>query len=138
MNLLIFKKLIFQCSTSQRSEISSRGDGYIFVTPEYNAGYPAALKNAIDYLYHEWTGKPAMIISYGAGGGASAGHQLHEILTRLKFNTVNDVMNIVIPREILNEDGQIKDPAENLKEHGKALETIGKQLIDLVNTNVAA
>lgn len=29
-------------------------DGYFFVTPEYNHGTSAALKNAIDFLYQEW------------------------------------------------------------------------------------
>ncbi len=29
-------------------------DGIIIVTPEYNGGYPASLKNAIDLLYVEW------------------------------------------------------------------------------------
>src|SRR5665213_345177 len=33
------------------SEAVKKGDGYIIVTPEYNHGYPAALKNAIDHLY---------------------------------------------------------------------------------------
>jgi NAD(P)H-dependent FMN reductase len=40
-------------------------DGYIFVTPQYNWGYPAALKNALDHLFKEWNGKPAVIVSYG-------------------------------------------------------------------------
>lgn len=124
--------------TKAWSEIISKGDGYIFVTPEYNAGYPASLKNAIDYLYHEWTNKPALIISYGAGGGGTAAHQLHEVLTRLKFNVATQTLNILIPREILNDKGQIKDPAENFKDHAKALESAGNELIDLVNTNVAA
>ena len=29
-------------------------DGIIIVTPEYNGGYPASLKNVIDLLYDEW------------------------------------------------------------------------------------
>src|SRR3954465_5545547 len=32
----------------------AEGDGYIFVTPEYNRTIPSGLKNAIDYLYREW------------------------------------------------------------------------------------
>ena len=43
---------------------------------QYNWGYPASLKNALDYLYHEWTGKPAGIISYGGHGGGKAAAQL--------------------------------------------------------------
>ncbi|GEK80860.1 NADPH-dependent FMN reductase [Agrococcus baldri] len=55
-------------------------DGVVFVTPDYNAGYPAALKNAIDYLKAEWVGKPATIVSYGWAGGRSAAAQLHAVL----------------------------------------------------------
>jgi multimeric flavodoxin WrbA len=50
------------------------GDGYVFVTPEYNFGYPAVLKNAFDHIYHEWNNKPVAFISYGgAAGGQSSG-----------------------------------------------------------------
>jgi NAD(P)H-dependent FMN reductase len=51
-------------------------DAYIFVIPEYNAGLAGGTKNAIDYLLHEWTGKPVAIISYGAQGGTFANEQL--------------------------------------------------------------
>ncbi len=37
--------------------------GFVFVTPQYNWGYPAPLKNALDHLYQEWAGKPAMIVT---------------------------------------------------------------------------
>lgn len=46
---------------------------------QYNWGYPAALKNAIDYLYHEWKGKPAAIVSYGTRGGGKAAAQLQQV-----------------------------------------------------------
>jgi NAD(P)H-dependent FMN reductase len=51
-------------------------DGFVFVTPQYNWGVPAALKNAIDYLFNEWKGKPAMIVSYGGHGGEKAAQSL--------------------------------------------------------------
>jgi NAD(P)H-dependent FMN reductase len=47
----------------------SRHQAFIFVTPQYNWGYPASIKNAIDYSYNEWVGKPAMIVSYGGRDG---------------------------------------------------------------------
>jgi NAD(P)H-dependent FMN reductase len=47
-------------------------DGVIIVTPEYNGGYPASLKNAIDLLYAEWKRKPVAVAtaSNGQFGGA--------------------------------------------------------------------
>ena len=50
-------------------------DAFVFVTPEYNHGVPGALKNAIDYLYHEWANKAAGFVSYGSMGGARAVEQ---------------------------------------------------------------
>ena len=49
-----------------------KSDGVIIVTPEYNGGYPASLKNAIDLLYAEWKRKPVALatVSAGAFGGA--------------------------------------------------------------------
>ncbi|WP_072314766.1 NADPH-dependent FMN reductase [Agrococcus sp. Marseille-P2731] len=55
-------------------------DGVVFVTPDYNSGYPAALKNAIDYLKSEWVAKPAIVVSYGWAGGRSAAAQLSAVL----------------------------------------------------------
>jgi len=46
----------------------SAADAVVFVSPEYNHGYPASLKNAVDHLAHEWNGKPAAFVGYGAAG----------------------------------------------------------------------
>lgn len=46
-------------------------DGFVFVTPEYNHSTCAALKNAIDFLYVEWTDKAAAFVSYGVSGGGA-------------------------------------------------------------------
>ena len=58
-------------------------DAYVFVTPEYNHAPPAALKNAIDYLYREWNDKAAGFVSYGAAGGARAVEQLRLVMAEL-------------------------------------------------------
>lgn len=57
-------------------------DAFVFVTPEYNHTYPAVLKNAIDYLWEPWQGKPFVIVSYSTGaiGGARAAEQLRNLL----------------------------------------------------------
>lgn len=56
-------------------------DGYIFVIPEYNYGLAGGTKNAIDYLYNEWPGKPVAVISYGTKGGSQANAQLSDTLS---------------------------------------------------------
>lgn len=55
-------------------------DAFVFVTPEYNHGPSAALKNAIDYLYHEWNNKAAGFVGYGSIGGARAVEQLRQVV----------------------------------------------------------
>ena len=63
-------------------------DGFVFVTPEYNHGIPAALKNAIDFLFAEWNNKAAAFVSYGGAGGARAVEHLRLVLAEVRVATV--------------------------------------------------
>ena len=63
-------------------------DGYVFVTPEYNHGASGALKNAIDFLYHEWRDKAAGFIGYGYSLGARAIENLRLVMASLQVATV--------------------------------------------------
>ncbi|MEV4754768.1 NADPH-dependent FMN reductase [Micromonospora sp. NPDC049559] len=63
-------------------------DGYVFVTPEYNHGMPAALKNAIDFLYAEWNNKAAGFVSYGSEGGVRAVEQLRQVVAQVRIADV--------------------------------------------------
>ncbi len=56
--------------TKKWSEMVNNTDAFIFVTSEYNYGMPGILKNATDYLFHEWSYKPLALIGYG---GIAAG-----------------------------------------------------------------
>lgn len=63
-------------------------DAFVFVTPEYNHGTSAALKNAIDYLYLEWNNKAAAFVSYGSTGGVRAVEQLRLVMGELQVADV--------------------------------------------------
>src|SRR5689334_6527146 len=63
-------------------------DGFVFVTPEYNHGPPAALKNAIDFLYREWNNKAAGFVGYGGVGGARAVEQLRLVMGEISVADV--------------------------------------------------
>jgi NAD(P)H-dependent FMN reductase len=63
-------------------------DGFIFITPEYNHSMPAALKNAIDYLFAEWNDKAAGFVSYGLQGGTRATEHLRLALGEVKMACV--------------------------------------------------
>lgn len=64
-------------------------DGFVFVTPEYNHSFPAALKNAIDFLYAEWHDKAAGFVGYGIHGGTRAVEQLRQIMAEVKIADVH-------------------------------------------------
>jgi NAD(P)H-dependent FMN reductase len=73
-------------------------DAFVFVTPQYNWGIPAGLKNAIDFLYHEWLGKSAMIVSYGGHGGDKSAQALKVVLGGgLKMKVNEKAVNLSFP-----------------------------------------
>ncbi|MCU1454231.1 MAG: NADPH-dependent reductase [Acidimicrobiales bacterium] len=72
-----------------------RADGYVIVTPEYNHGYPAALKNAIDLTFIEWTRKPVSFVSWGGVGGARAVEQLRLVCIELEMAPLRHAVHIL-------------------------------------------
>src|SRR6267154_3867675 len=65
-------------------------DAFVFVTPEYNHGTCAALKNAIDFLFAEWNNKAAGFVSYGGVSGVRAVEQLRLVLAELQMATIRN------------------------------------------------
>ncbi len=75
--------------TKRWSEKIASFDGYVFVTPEYNHSTSGALKNALDYLYHEWGNKAAGFVSYGgSANGTRAVEHLRQIMGELSVADV--------------------------------------------------
>ena len=74
-------------------------DGYIMVTPEYNHGYPAVLKNAIDWVGPEWHKKPVGFVSYGSALGSRAIEQLRQVVIELRMVPIFSSLHI--PTEVL-------------------------------------
>lgn len=98
--------------TKKWSEKISQGDGYIVITPEYNHGYPAVLKNALDHLANEWGMKAVGFISYGgSAGGARSVEQLKQVAIELNMMIAHKSLNIVYARRSFNEQGEPIDPA---------------------------
>jgi NAD(P)H-dependent FMN reductase len=91
-----------------------RADGFIFVTPEYNHGYPAALKNAIDHLYPQWVHKPAAIVSYGGfASGYRAAEQLRLVLIEVKTVPIREQVGIsLLPGSVPSLDAAPGSPSE--------------------------
>jgi NAD(P)H-dependent FMN reductase len=70
------------------------GDAFIVVTPEYNHGYSAVLKNAFDMVNKEWNNKPIGFVSYGSVGGARAVEQLRQVVIELQMAPIREMVSI--------------------------------------------
>src|SRR6202163_4565643 len=71
-------------------------DGVVFVTPEYNYGASAVLKNAIDWVYPEWNRKAAAFVSYGSAMGARGVQQLRESMIEVQIAPVRSSVHIPV------------------------------------------
>jgi NAD(P)H-dependent FMN reductase len=71
-------------------------DAFVFVTPEYNHGPSAALKNAIDYLYREWNNKAVGFVGYGGNGGARAVEILRQVVSNVELADVRAQVGLSI------------------------------------------
>ena len=88
--------------TQRWAEAVDRYDGFVFVTPEYNHSTSGALKNAIDFLYREWTNKAAGFVSYGTQGGVRAVEHLRLILAELEVATVRTQVSMSVRADFEN------------------------------------
>ncbi|MCU1419965.1 NADPH-dependent FMN reductase [Mycetocola sp.] len=72
--------------TSAWSARVEQADAFLFVSPEINSSFSPALKNALDFLFHEWSRKPVGLVSYGGrGGGAFGSAALRPVLSELEL-----------------------------------------------------
>jgi NAD(P)H-dependent FMN reductase len=88
-------------------------DGYVFVTPEYNHGVSGALKNAIDFLYREWSDKAAGFIGYGFTMGARAIENLRLVMASLQVATVRPQVGLSLFTDF--ERAAVFKPTERLE-----------------------
>ncbi|HKJ30469.1 MAG TPA: NADPH-dependent FMN reductase [Balneolales bacterium] len=93
--------------TQKWSQMVDTSDAFIFIIAEYNHGFTAPLKNAIDYLSQEWAYKPVGLVSYGGvAGGTRSVHMLKEILTALKMVPLSEGVSIPFIQNFINEDDE--------------------------------
>jgi NAD(P)H-dependent FMN reductase len=95
--------------TRDWSALIARGDAYILVMPEYNYGFNAALKNALDYLNKEWAGKVVGFASYGGvAAGTRAVQMLKPVLGALRLVAVNDAVHIPFVAQFLDAERKLQ------------------------------
>jgi NAD(P)H-dependent FMN reductase len=111
----------------RRTTAIGSSDGFIFVTPEYNYGAPAVLKNAIDWVYPEWNRKAAAFVSYGSAMGARGVQQLRETAIEIQMAPINS--SVHIPVATLWAHFQGGDVDKGLAELEKQAETMIDDLL---------
>ena len=84
----------------------AEADAFIVITPEYNHGYPAVLKNAFDHIFPEWGRKAIGFVSYGNAGGARAVEQLRLVAIELGLWPIRSALHLPLDVYL----GAIKEP----------------------------
>jgi NAD(P)H-dependent FMN reductase len=95
---------------SLRAQLNE-ADAFVVVTPEYNHGYPAALKELIDSAGEEWYAKPVAFVSYGGvSGGLRAVEQLRQVFAELHVVSIRDSVSFQNAWQIFDAAGCPADP----------------------------
>lgn len=96
----------------------SEGEAFLIITPEYNHGYPAVLKSALDVIYHEWGKKPVAFVSYGGGAnGSRAVEQLRQVAVELQMAPIREALHIGIftGEQVFDDKGNMAIDSNNGK-----------------------
>jgi NAD(P)H-dependent FMN reductase len=104
-------------NVNKLSKKIEEADGFIIVTPEYNHGYPAVLKNVFDYICNPWHRKPIGFISYGTVAGARSVEQLRQVAIELQMAPIRQAIHIP-PQlffDIMTGKNIEENPFENLR-----------------------
>lgn len=120
--------------TRRWSASVAAADAFVLVMPEYNVGFTAPLKNALDYLYTEWNHKPVGFVSYGmTSAGLRAVEMLKPVLISLQMVPIHSAVSIPLrlrldaegvlhPDEVMA--GAAQDLLSELRVMSKALATV--------------
>ncbi len=117
-----FRQYVHQ-HTRDWSAIVEASDAFVFVMPEYNYGFNAAIKNAIDYLHYEWSYKPVGFVSYGGvAAGTRAVQMLKQVVTTLKMTPIPEAVSIPFVTQFIDEDGSVQA--------NEVMETAARAMLD--------
>ncbi len=113
-------------------------DGYVLVTPEYNHGYPAVLKNALDHVYRPWRHKPVGFVGYGGpGAGVRAVEQLRQVVVELDMIPMRQQVAIPNVYMAFTADGTLEDPVGPDRQAAAVLDELARWLPALETARAA-
>lgn len=103
-------------------------DAYLVITPEYNHGYSAVVKNALDWVGKQWLGKPVALVGYAYGGfaGVRAVEQLRQVVPELGLIQTTRSLQIAKVAEAFDDQNQPTNEALP-----KVLKSVLDELVDL-------
>jgi NAD(P)H-dependent FMN reductase len=111
--------------TRRWSETIDSYDGFVLVTPEYNHGVPAAMKNALDVLGPEWGHKAVAFVSYGADGGVRAVEHWRGIVANVMMADVRAQVSLLVFEDW--KDGEFRP----LERREREVDTMLDQLVEM-------
>lgn len=113
--------------TKQWSELIKNSDAFVFVTAEYDYNYPAPLRNALEYLFNEWSYKAAGLVSYGGiSAGTRAVNALKADLSTFKLVPIMDMVNFPFFEKLFDSDGNFKPEEISAKAAAKMFSEINR------------
>jgi NAD(P)H-dependent FMN reductase len=122
--------------TKKWSEKIEEADGYIFVAAEYNHSIAGGLKNAIDYLNHEWRNKSVGFVSYGSNGGSRAVEHLRGVAGELHLADVREQLLLYLANDFEqfsnfkpteNHEAQLNKVIDQVVEWAEAMQFVRKK-----------
>lgn len=105
----------------------AEADGFIVVAPEYNHGYPAVLKNSLDYVYQEWNKKPVGFVTYGSALGARTVEQLRLVAIELQMAPIRNALHM--PYDVVMAVGKGTPGAEVFAPYAERAQGLLDQLV---------
>lgn len=106
------------------SDTIENSDAIIFVLPEYNHGFSAPLKNAIDHIYYEWLDKPVGFVGYGTRGAQDAIASLYYTARALRWKVAPSVVGIQQVKKAFDENDTLINDADYQKSAKQMLDQL--------------
>ncbi len=90
----------------------------------------APLKNALDFLYYEWHGKPATSVTYGTRGGSKGADQIHQVFEGLHMRPLETRLEVVITDDQVDHDWQMTDLAATMRPYANLIRQLDAEMIE--------
>jgi NAD(P)H-dependent FMN reductase len=121
------KRLYTHEHTKAWSRRIDEADAFVIVAAEYNFGFTAVFKNAVDYLHHEWKNKPVGFVGYGGvAGGTRSIQMMKQVLTSVSMMPVVEAVYLPFFRQYFDAEGVFRPTDDHNKAAAAMLASVEK------------